>query len=150
MQMVRNSNYKCSSNLGYWWKLQQVKIIDICAMILSVPTFLIIFSRASHTFFYAGVHFQLGFKMVCPFSPLSLQCVKATVGLQVGCACEGWLSWTSHALSDQIFPNKVTPDYLMSDQGLWHSKGCKLSQRRHSSYNIVTINSQMNIRAIEL
>ncbi len=76
--------------------------------------------------------------------------VKATAGLQGGCACESWLSQTSHVLSDWILPNKVILDYLMSDQGLWHSKGCKLSQRRHSPYNVITINSQMNIRAIEL
>jgi hypothetical protein len=50
MQMVRNSNYKCSSNLGYRRKLQRAKIMDIRAVILSVPTSLAISSREHHTF----------------------------------------------------------------------------------------------------
>ncbi len=49
------------------------------------------------------------------FEELRDRIVKATAGLQIGCTHESWLSRTLHALMDQILPNKVILDYLMSD-----------------------------------
>jgi hypothetical protein len=75
VQMVRNSHYRrfvklkasIDGNAG------KQKIIDLRAVILSVPTSFAISSRASHTFFSAGVRSQLELKVIRLFSPLSLR-----------------------------------------------------------------------------